>query len=117
MGSRAQVLIKDTGIYLYTHWGSKTVEEDVRTALRAAKRGSRLDEVEYLTRIIFCHLITKVNELHDTTGYGIGIEEHGDNDVLITVHSKGRTVEVADGDGGVAVRYSFDDFISPITED
>ena len=28
MGDRAQVLIKDEGVYLYTHWGASGLEEE-----------------------------------------------------------------------------------------
>lgn len=80
MGARTQVYIKDTKVYLYSHWGSQGIRETIRTAL--AKRW-RWDDPEYLARIIFDEM-TKGQ--HNTeTGFGIGTKEHLDIDNLITI--------------------------------
>ena len=50
MGDKGQVLIKDTGVYLYTYWGGSELQNLVRIAL---KRNVGWGDVEYLTRIIF----------------------------------------------------------------
>jgi hypothetical protein len=85
MGARAQVLIKETGVYLYTHWGSGTIKEDVQNALNSPQGKNRLNDPEYLTRIIFEHLIG--DERNTETGFGIGTEIHGDIDTLIVVNN------------------------------
>lgn len=90
MGARAQVHIKDTGVYLYTHWGSGRLESDVRTAL-AKKR--RWDDSEYLTRIIFD--VMKGND-HGETGFGISTSKHEDIELLITIDCDTELISVED---------------------
>lgn len=81
MGTRAQVHIVDTGIYLYQHYDGYALPTIVRNALI---RGlSRLNDDEYLTRIIFSEMIK--SDIDGTTGYGIGNVQHGDIEYLITV--------------------------------
>lgn len=75
MGARAQVLIEDTGVYLYTHWDSYELPDTVK---RALARRDRWDDPEYLARIIFSEM---TKDDHDgTTGCGIGTSEHFDLD-------------------------------------
>jgi primase-polymerase (primpol)-like protein len=91
MSTRAQVKIKDTGVYLYQHWDGDMLEDIVRSALA---REERWDNEEYLTRIIFCEMIK--DNLMDSTGYGIGTSEHGDIEYLIEVDVKNQMVTVKD---------------------
>lgn len=90
MGARAQVLVKDTGVYLYTHWGSGSVKDDVQRALNSERGQSRKHDPEYLTRIIFEELVG--DERGSETGFGLGTEAHGDIDTLIVVEN-GEIVE------------------------
>ena len=83
MGDRAQVLIEDEGVYLYTHWTATELPNIVKTALR--KRW-RWDDPEYLARIIFCEMVK--SDLMDETGYGIGSNQHQDIWRLIKINCK-----------------------------
>ncbi len=89
MGSRAQVRIKDTGVYLYTHWGANRIEEDVA---RAIGRGQRWGDPEYLARIIFDEM--KGSNIKSEIGYGIGTSQHGDIEKIVMVSCKDSLVVV-----------------------
>lgn len=91
MGARAQVKIEDTGVFLYTHWGSRDIVEDVRTVIR---RGKRLSDPEYLARIVFDQMT--LGRQGQDTGAGIGASQHGDIDILVTIDTTKRTVRVDD---------------------
>lgn len=108
MGDRGQILIKDTGIYLYTHWSGYTLKKILQTALQ---RKQRWNDVEYLTRIIFCEMIG--DDIKGETGYGIGNIEHGDlNNPLLIVDVKKQTII------GDDLIWSFEKFIKQkFTED
>ena len=73
MGMRAQVLIEDTGVYLYTHWGSEELPEICQ---RVIKQGRRLNDPEYFTRILFEEMIG--DQRGTETSFGIGTTEHTD---------------------------------------
>lgn len=75
MGMRAQVLIEDTGVYLYTHWGSETLVNVVKDTVR---QGWRLNDPEYFTRILFEKMIDNEDARGTETGFGIGTTEHSD---------------------------------------
>lgn len=89
MGARAQVKIEDTGVFLYTHWGSGEIVEDVRTVIR---RGKRLNDPEYLARIVFDQMT--LGRQGSETGAGIGTSQHGDIAVLVTINTEKKTVRV-----------------------
>ena len=80
MGARTQVLIKDTGVYLYSHWGSGNILETVGKAI---DKHWRWNDPEYLARIILETMIGKNSGAE--TGFGIGTKMHGDIDNLVTV--------------------------------
>lgn len=73
MGDRAQVLMENSGVYLYTHWGGSGLLENVKTAIA---RKQRWTDEDYLTRIIFEQMVGE--EQGSETGFGIGTKEHGD---------------------------------------
>ena len=103
MGSRAQVHIKDTGVYLYTHWGADRIEEDV---VRAISRGQRWGDPEYLARIIFDEM--KGSNIKTDLGYGIGTSQHGDVEKLIGVSCKEQTIYVMEMYGNYDIKsYKF----------
>ncbi len=105
MGARAQAKViqqvyqegqepTEGAVYLYTHWGAESIVNDVATALDKPEGRGRWDDDEYLTRIIFDEMS---RDEHGTeTGYGIGLTEHGDIEVLVIVNTVKGTVEVKD---------------------
>jgi len=78
MGDRAQVHFEDTGAWLYTHWGGRTLPEVVRQALA---RDERWNDPEYLARIVFDEM---TGDDTSATGFGIGTEQLGG--VTQTIH-------------------------------
>lgn len=102
--------MKDSGVYLYTHWGAGTLEHSVRLAL--SKRW-RWDDEEYLTRIIFDTM--SAGEQGVETGFGISTSEHGDNEILIIVDCESKEVVVLDVCCGKERRGSFDEFVAGLT--
>lgn len=109
MGARAQVKIEDEGVFLYTHWGSGEIEDDVRKALQ---RRQRWTDPEYLARIIFSQM-TKGQE-EGETGFGIGTSQHGDIDVLITLNCSTQTIKVQDIWEKTEEEYTFTGFIGGV---
>ncbi len=93
MGARAQVFMKDEGVYLYTHWGSGSLVDDVRQALASPAGRNRWGDPEYLAHIIFD--VMEGVDHGGEYGYGIGRSAHGDLDYEpITVDCKNQTVTV-----------------------
>ena len=103
MGARAQVLIEDTGVYLYTHYGSAGLPDLV---LEVIRQGWRLNDPEYFARILLEAMVG--NETGSETGFGIGVTEHGDLDYPpIKINLELQTVTIPPLSGGV--RYDFAD--------
>lgn len=73
MGERGQILIRDSGVYLYTHWGGDVLKQILQEAL---KKRWRWNDEEYLTRIIFDVMVGEGQG--EETGLGIGTKIHGD---------------------------------------
>jgi hypothetical protein len=92
MGARAQVLIEDTGVYLYTHWGADNIESIVQGAIDSQEGQNRLTDSEYLTRIIFERMLQDAS--NKETGYGIGTQQHSDIEKLVTVDTSGAVTVV-----------------------
>ena len=90
MSTRSQVFIKDTGVYLYQHCDGYDLAGIVKEAIASPAGRARSDDVEYLTRIIFCEMVK--NDVSGELGYGIGTTQHGDIDFLVTVDVKAQTV-------------------------
>jgi len=105
MGDRAQVLIKDTGVFLYTHWDGT---ELIKTVKRALAKRQRWDDPEYLARIIFDEMVGE-NQGKET-GFGIGTEQHEDVWRVITIDCEEKTVKIKDTDRDIRKDY-FADFI------
>lgn len=110
MGARAQVKIKDTGVYLYTHWGSGSIAENVQDAL---SRRERWNDPEYLARIIFDQMT--VGQAGGSTGFGIGASQHGDIEVLITVDTENQLVTVTEIYEKQENTHTFADFVDLVT--
>jgi hypothetical protein len=94
--------MKDSGVFLYTHWGSGSIVEDVRAALASPAGRGRWNDEEYLARIIFD--VMTDGQHGEETGFGIGTQSHGDLDfppIVVDcgnkVVSASRTYEQPDG--------------------
>lgn len=107
MGARAQVHIKETGVYLYTHWGSGTLCSDVSKALN---KKWRWNDLSYLTRIILDEMI--MEEQGSETGFGIGTKEVGDAEFIIHILS-GNKIKIT---GGKNWEGTFEEFIEDFPE-
>ena len=84
MSTRAQVKIISKEdkykIYLYQHYDGYDL---INTVKKAISLNLRWNDPEYLTRIIFSHMIA--NDVYGEYGYGIGLYEHGDITYLVVV--------------------------------
>lgn len=85
MGARAQVLVKDAGVYLYTHWGADGLEDIVKQSLDSERGKNRRNDDEYLARIIFEDMIDAESGRGGETGFGIGNTQHTDIEKLVIV--------------------------------
>lgn len=110
MGCRAQVKIEDTGVYLYTHWDGKTIAD---TVFRAITKGrQRWDDPDYLARIIFCEMVK--DDIDGCAGYGISTAENADNEWLVRVSCRDRTVKITECNRIHLRCISFDNIARPI---
>ena len=115
MGCRGTIEIWNNGaapkdeerpVVLYTHWGAKEMEDDLRDVL---SRKQRWNDPSYLSRMIFNRMTR-----HDTdgeTGYGILTVNVGDAEVEIVVDCNRQEVIIKGWNENDT--YTFDDFISP----
>jgi len=106
MGDKGQVLIKDEGVYLFTHWRASWLEDVVRKALERGK--PRWNDPEYLARIIFCEMV-KGQEM-ELTGYGIGTKRYSNVWRIIEIDCKNQKVTKIDF-GKVQFVKSFEEFV------
>lgn len=69
MGCRGNIVVKynDERVCLYSHWKGDELINILKTSLERGK--SRLDDFQYITRIIFCDMIN--GHESELTGYGI----------------------------------------------
>lgn len=104
MGDRGQVYFKESGVYLYTHWGAYELIKDVKKALG---KKMRWEDVEYLARIVFDTMIGESQG--EETGFGIGTEKHGDIWRLIEID--GTNVKVIDH-GHTIFEGTFEEFLN-----
>jgi hypothetical protein len=100
MSTRAQVLIKETGVYLYQHHDGYNLFDTVKKSLKRIEKAGRLNHPGYLTRMLFCDMIKVAEEqagslcgFNGSLGYGIDTERHGDIDYLITIQNGKATQE------------------------
>lgn len=92
MGDRANVVVKeaDEQVCLYMHWNGHKLPGVLQTAL---KRGAdRIDDFQYLTRIIFCDMVR--GHENDLTGFGITQKIHAGDRQIITVDLDKNTVAI-----------------------
>ena len=111
MGARTQVYIKDTKVYLYSHWGSQRIRETIAKAL---SKKWRWNDPEYLARIIFDEM---TKSQHNTeTGFGIGTKEHLDIDNLVTINCKTKQIIFKESYKETKNEYTFESFIKKFGE-
>jgi hypothetical protein len=89
MGTRGQVHIKDTDIYLYQHFDAYNLPEKIRKVI---EEGKRLDDPEYLARIIFYEMIKDYKDQY--AGFGIGSTQHDDIEYLVEINCAEEIVTV-----------------------
>ena len=110
MGDRSQIAVKHSEgrIYLYSHWDGALIYQKLARVL--ARRDRWTDE-EYLTRMILSEMVK--DSIDKSTGYGIGLSEHGDIEHPIPVLdvSKG-TISWEGPEHKEMSNMTFDEFIS-----
>lgn len=110
MGDRANIIIKDTGIAMYLHWGAKTVEKQIKTVLQ---KRERWDEPAYLARMIFNETTKDLKS--DILGSGLYVvnsdNEVWDGHIIIIINCKEETVAVRDNEQGTLRLYTFEEFV------
>ena len=115
MGCRGTIEVWENGdapkseerpVVLYTHWGAKEMEDDLRDVL---SRKLRWTDPSYLSRMIFSRMIR--NDIDGETNYGILTDNVGDAEVEIIVDCNRQEVIVKGWDKNDT--YTFDDFIDP----
>ena len=115
MGCRGTIEIWENGdaprdeespVVLYTHWGAKEMEADLRDVL---SRKKRWNDPSYLSRMIFSRMIR--NDIDGETGYGIMTNNVNDAEQEIIVDCNRQEVIVKGWDKNDT--YTFDDFIDP----
>lgn len=111
-----------TGVYLYTHWGGRSLPETVRKALA---RGERWGDTEYLARLVFQQM---VGDDDSATGYGIGSQQHGDVSRVVKIDTSEQEVTLVnesrhyDEDEGMVTdatnseTFEFDEFVNQEVE-
>ena len=90
MSTRAQVYMKDEGIYLYQHCDGNMLMDKVVKAVQSPAGKVRQDDPEYLARIIFCAMVK--DDVDGEIGFGIGTKVHGDIEYLVTVDCENKTI-------------------------
>ena len=93
-------------VVLYTHWGAREMEDDLRDVL---SRKLRWNDPSYLSRMIFSRMIR--NDIDGELNYGILTDNVGDAEVEIIVDCNRQEVIVKGWDENDT--YTFDEFIDP----
>jgi hypothetical protein len=95
---------EETPVVLYTHWGAKEMEDDLKDVL---SRKKRWNDPAYLSRMIFNRMTR--NDADGETGYGILTGNVHDAEREIVVDCNSQEVIVKGWDKNNV--YTFDDFI------
>ena len=90
MGTRSQVFMVNSGVYLYQHWDGYNLPLEVQEAL---KLKARWNDEEYLTRIIFETMLE--NQSDKTTGFGIGTIQHSDIEWLVEINAENQSIKIS----------------------
>ena len=87
MGDRANVYIHqddEPGVYLYTHWTGTELPQTVRASLISPRGQARIDDIAYLTRIIFEDMLD--GSFGTETGYGIATYAPDGDDRIVDIN-------------------------------
>ena len=115
MGCRGTIEVWENGdapkseerpVVLYTHWGAKEMEDDLRDVL---SRKQRWNDPAYLSRMIFSRMIR--NDIDGELNYGILTDNVGDAEIEIIIDCNRQEVIVKGWDENDT--YTFDEFIDP----
>ena len=90
MSARAQVLVEDSGIYLYDHHGAESDNATVSAVHSAISRRERWEDPEYLAAIIFREMIK--GDMDGNASFGIGTGLNKDTQLLVTVNCDSKTI-------------------------
>lgn len=93
MGDRANVYVKQAGVYLYGHSSGYDLAATVK---RAIARKQRWDDESYLARIIFCEMVGPY--VTSETGFGISATI-GDNERPVIIVDTERQTVACSGEG------------------
>lgn len=104
IGDRAEILIEDTRVRLYTHWQGPKAPERLAKAL---SHKARWNDPAYLARIIFEEMLEHAPR--DYTGFGIS-DSHVVGAKVIEVDCQNREVTYRHKE------YSFSEFVERINE-
>ena len=109
MGTRSQVHMINSGVYLYQHLDGYNLPTEIKEAL---KLKARWDDEEYLTRIIFSTMIK--DKIYEETGYGIGTAQHEDIEWLVEIDVEKQHLRIGQGYEDLSTIWngSFDEFIN-----
>lgn len=100
-------------IYLYTHDHAAKLTNDVYSALAARLRW---DDADYLSKIIFCHMVP-IECWQEDKGYGIGTQMYADINLLITVDTVRQQLTITSAkDKTFYYQASFHDFVEGYTK-
>jgi len=114
MGDRANILVKadkkDSGVYLYTHWGRESLPGVLGEAL---KPKLRWDDPQYLARIIFDKMVGK--NQGGECGFGISSQPGDGTDYVLIVDCDAQTITDANLDKPkpkIHRVYTFEEFVA-----
>jgi hypothetical protein len=83
MSTRAQAHVRGTGVFMYQHYDGYNLFEDVCKSVLRAQKAGRMNDPEYMARMIFCDMVK--DDVEGSTGFGLGPEVHGDIEYLVHV--------------------------------
>ena len=106
--AQIQVVGEHGSVYLYTHDNANTLVSIVHEVL---SRRERWDDVDYLTRMLFCAMIP-YDKWSDDTGFGIGTQYYVDTNLLIVINAVTNRVSISSYGSGVdGVTMDLEDFV------
>lgn len=108
MGDRANIVMnqrsayaekqgqKPQRLFFYTHGDGWELPTVLQEALKVARAGSRLEDEQYLARIVFCQMVK--DAYSETTGYGNSTTQGDGGYDLLVVDSDKLTVHLEKDD-------------------
>lgn len=89
MGDRANVYIHEDerpGVYLYTHWDGTELPNLVKEALLTDRAKRRINDAQYLTRILIEEVIARAGDYGSELGWGVSAEIGDGDDRIVDVN-------------------------------